>query len=155
MRWYLWAWKLCLTINLIQHNASVIRQLFSLKNTYGVLKITTPYFPGGSDSKVSVYNAGDLSSIPGLGRSPGEGNSDPLQYSGLENSMDYSMESQRIGYDWATFIFTFIIFHVQFCVPFLSGVYLFFVPLISLHCTKKVWYRSLLAETQSCSPAIA
>ena len=43
MRWYLWAWKLCLTINLIQHNAGVIRQLFSLKNTYGVLKITTHY----------------------------------------------------------------------------------------------------------------
>ena len=43
MRWYLWAWKLCLTINLIQHNAGVIRQLFSLKNTYDVLKLTTHY----------------------------------------------------------------------------------------------------------------
>ena len=43
MRWYLWAWKLCLTITLMQHNASVIRQLFSLKNTYSVLKITTHY----------------------------------------------------------------------------------------------------------------
>ena len=117
--------------------------------------IQHPCSLGGSAGKESAYNAGDLSSIPGLGRSPGEGNSDPLQYSALENSMDYSMGSQRIGYDWATFIFTFIIFHVQFCVPFLSGVYLFFVPLISLHCTKKVWYRSLLAETQSCSPAIA
>ena len=45
-------------------------------------------FPGGSDSKESACNAGDQDSIPGLGRSPGEGNGYPLQYSGLENSMD-------------------------------------------------------------------
>ena len=45
-------------------------------------------FPGGSDSRVSAYNAGDLGSIPGLGRSPGEGHGNPLQYSCLENSMD-------------------------------------------------------------------
>ena len=45
-------------------------------------------FPGGSDSKVSARNVGDLGSIPGLGRSPGEGNGNPLQYSCLENSMD-------------------------------------------------------------------
>ena len=45
-------------------------------------------FPGGSDSKVSVYNAGDLGSIPGSGRLPGEGNGNPLQYSCLKNSMD-------------------------------------------------------------------
>ena len=45
-------------------------------------------FPGGSDGKESVSNAGDLSSVPGLGRSPGEGNGNPLQYSCLENSMD-------------------------------------------------------------------
>ena len=38
--------------------------------------------------KASAYNAGDLGSIPGLGRSPGEGNGNPLQYSCLENSMD-------------------------------------------------------------------
>ena len=45
-------------------------------------------FPGGSDSKESACNAGDLDSIPGLGRPPGEGNGNPLQYSCLENSMD-------------------------------------------------------------------
>ena len=45
-------------------------------------------FPGGSSGKEPVYSAGDLGSIPGLGRSIGEGNSYPLQYSGLENSMD-------------------------------------------------------------------
>ena len=45
-------------------------------------------FPGGSDGKPSAYNAGDRGSIPGLGRSPGEGNGNPLQYSCLQNSMD-------------------------------------------------------------------
>ena len=45
-------------------------------------------FPGGSDSKESACNVGDLGLILGLGRSPGEGNGYPLQYSGLENSMD-------------------------------------------------------------------
>ena len=44
-------------------------------------------FRGGSDGKESACNEGDLGLIPGLGRSPGEGNSYPLQYSGLENSM--------------------------------------------------------------------
>ena len=45
-------------------------------------------FPGGSAGKESAHNAGDLGSIPGLGRSPGGGEGYPLQYSGLENSMD-------------------------------------------------------------------
>ena len=45
-------------------------------------------FPGGSDGKASAYNVGDLGSVPGLGRSPGEGNGNPLQYSCLENPMD-------------------------------------------------------------------
>ena len=45
-------------------------------------------FLGSSDDKESTCNAGDLGSIPGLGRSPGEGNGNPLEYSGLENSMD-------------------------------------------------------------------
>jgi len=45
-------------------------------------------FTGGSDSKESACNAGDLGSIPGLGRSSGEGNGNLLQYSGLEKSMD-------------------------------------------------------------------
>ena len=52
-------------------------------------------FPGGSEDKVSACNAGDLGSIPGLGRSPGEGNDNPLQYSCLENPMDR-------GAQWAT-----------------------------------------------------
>ena len=45
-------------------------------------------FPGGSDGKASVYNAGDRGSIPGSGRSPGEGNGNLLRYYCLENPMD-------------------------------------------------------------------
>ena len=72
-------------------------------------------FPGGLDGKaynvlmtmtVKVYNVRDLGSIPGLGRCPGEGNGNPLQYSCLENPMDggawcrlLSMGSQRVGHD--------------------------------------------------------
>ena len=57
-------------------------------------------FPGGSDGKESAYSVGDLDSIPELGRSPGEGNAYPLQYSGLENSIDcIVIGSQRIGHD--------------------------------------------------------
>ena len=52
------------------------------------LGINLPTFPGESDSKESACIVGDLGSIPGLGRFPGEGNYYPLQYSGLENSRD-------------------------------------------------------------------
>ena len=54
-------------------------------------RLSTPKFlgfPCGSADKESACNAGDLGSVPGLGRSPGEGNVYPLQNSGLENSMD-------------------------------------------------------------------
>ena len=62
-------------------------------------------FPGGPDSKESACSAGDLGLIPGLGKSPVEGNDYPLQYSCLENSMDKEtwsatvMGSQRIRHD--------------------------------------------------------
>ena len=57
-------------------------------------------FPGGSADNESACNAGDLGSIPGLGRSPGGGNSYPLQYSGLENSMDHMVHGfQRARHD--------------------------------------------------------
>ena len=60
-------------------------------------RLPTPVFlgfPCGSAGKESTCNVGDLGSIPGLGRSPGEGKGYPLQYSGLENSTDNSMGSQ-------------------------------------------------------------
>ena len=54
----------------------------------------------GSAGKDSACSAGDLDSIPGMGRSPEEGKGYPLQYSGLENSRDFiSMRLQRTGYD--------------------------------------------------------
>ena len=56
----------------------------------GRRKCGPPYsdFPGGSEDKESAGNVGDPGSIPGLARSPGEGNAKPLQYSSLENSTD-------------------------------------------------------------------
>ena len=59
------------------------------------LSPTTMVFPGGSDSKESACHAGDPGSIPETGRSPGDGNAYPLQYSCLENSMG----SQGVGHD--------------------------------------------------------
>ena len=55
---------------------------------YLTYTLSTLGFPGGSEVKASASNAGDLGSIPGLGRSPGEGNGNPLQYSYLANPMD-------------------------------------------------------------------
>ena len=65
-------------------------------------------FPGGAVGKESVCNAGDPGSIPGLGRSPGEGNGNPLQYPCLENPMDRGawwatvLGVARVGHDWTT-----------------------------------------------------
>ena len=63
-------------------------------------------FPGGSDGKTSACNVGDLGSILGSGKFPGEGNGNPLQYSCLENPMDgvawcrlLSLGSQRVGHN--------------------------------------------------------
>ena len=62
---------------------------------FHICLLSTKSFPDGSDSKESVFKVGDLGSIPGSGRSPGEENGNPLQYSCLENSMDR-------GVWWAT-----------------------------------------------------
>ena len=61
-----------------------------MNNWNYVIELCYYYFPGSSDGKASACNAGDLGPIPGLGRSPGKGNGNPLQYPCLENSMDYS-----------------------------------------------------------------
>ena len=70
-------------------------------NIYGAL---TVYFPGGSEVKVSAWNAGYLGLIPEFGRSPGEGIGNPLQYSCLGNPMEGgawypTMGLQRVGHD--------------------------------------------------------
>ena len=65
-------------------------------------------FSYDSDGKKSAWNAGDLGLVPGSGRSPGDRNGNPLQYSCLENFMKkelgglQSMELQRVGHNWAT-----------------------------------------------------
>ena len=65
-------------------------------------------FPDSSVGKESACNAGDLGSIPGLGRYPGEEKGYPLQDSCLENPIQ-SMGSQRVGHDWATFTSLYLI----------------------------------------------
>ena len=66
-------------------------------------------FPCGSAGKESACNAGDPGSIPGLGRCHGEGKGYPLQYSGLENSMDYTVH--RVAKSWTQLSD----FHFQTC----------------------------------------
>ena len=87
------------------------------------------WFPGGSEGKESACNSGDLGLIPGVGRSPGEGNGSPLQYSCLENPMDGGAcqatvhGSQRVGYDWTTslsFSLSLSVFLPSFLSSFLS-----------------------------------
>ena len=67
-----------------------IRSVWEMLNDKrDIWNYSSPFgFPGGSEVKTSACNAGDLGSIPGSGRSPGEGNGNPLQYSCLENPMD-------------------------------------------------------------------
>ena len=62
-------------------------QLITMMVITMMMPASHSYLKLGSDGKASVYNAGDLGSSPGLGRSPGEGNGNPLQYYCLENPM--------------------------------------------------------------------
>ena len=74
-------------------------------------------FPGSSDGKESACNARDLGSIPVSGRSPGEGNGNPLQYSCLENPTDRGAwwatvhGVSRVGHDWVTNAFASLLIH--------------------------------------------
>ena len=63
----------------------IVRKTVDVSSVLGFIR---GFLPGGSEGKASACNVGDLGSIPGLGRSPGEGNGNPLQYSCLENPMD-------------------------------------------------------------------
>ena len=73
---------------------------------YWLLLVYLLGFPGGSDGKESACSVGDLGLIPGLTRSPGEGNGYSLQYSGLENSMDYSLWCAKSRTQLSDFPFT-------------------------------------------------
>ena len=72
---------------LLEVDCQSLLHLFGLIGFY-IGPLSALGFPGGSDGKASACNVGDLGSIPGLGRSPGEGHGNPLQYSCLENSID-------------------------------------------------------------------
>ena len=77
--------------NLEKQKASILNISFGYQNKQkSTNKVSSEHldFAGSSDSKESACNAGDLGLIPGSGRSPGEGNGNPLQYSCLENHMD-------------------------------------------------------------------
>ena len=86
-------------------------------------------FPGGSNGKESACKVGDLSLIPRLGRSPGEGNSHPLQYSCLENSMDrgawqaivYRVAKSQTRPSHFHFLYIYIYIFVFFSIRFLGN----------------------------------
>ena len=129
---------MCLKNNVGEHFK--ISRIFG--NTLDTFETDFMGFPGGSEGKVSACNAGNLGSIPASGRSPGEGNGNPLQYSCLENSMDR-------GAWWATvhgvaksqtrlsdFTFTFQ-GYIQFHLPidffhFLPNIHLDFLISVGL-----------------------
>ena len=110
--------------------------LFSIIGYYKIFNIVPcAYiggFPGGSEVKVSACNAGDLGLIPGLGRSPGEGNGSPLQYSCLENPMDggawwatvHGVAKSQTGLSDFTFTFTFVLIYFIYSDVYLMPFYI-------------------------------
>ena len=103
-----------------------------IENTLSLLYMG---FPCGSAGKESACNAGDLGSIPGLGRSPGEGKGYPLQYSALENSMDCRIPWGRKESDTTERLsLHFIIIHTHVytrspCFPFRKVYVIEFIPM--------------------------
>ena len=85
-------------------------------------------FPCGSAGKESACNAGDLGLIPGLGRSPGEGNGHPVQYSGLENSMDCIAHGVSKS---ETQLSLHSLLKLKTCIPCVSAVLLLDIYLIA------------------------
>ena len=83
-----WFWLFNLPYNSLEELLLGFVYHYGLIDAYSIYYNSLPSswgFPGSSDSKASAYNVGDPGLIPGLGRSPGEGNGNPLQYSCLEN----------------------------------------------------------------------
>ena len=93
------------------------------KNSYpAYFWFLLPYnmgFPCGSAGKEFACNVGDLGSIPGLGRFPGEGKGYPLQYSGLENSRDYTVHEVAKSRTWLSDIHIHV-YTMYFSIPSLS-----------------------------------
>ena len=84
-----------------------MESFYFLKNNEGsqwtdLTALFSEDFPGGLEGEASAHNAAHLGSIPGLGRSPGEGNDCPLQYSGLENSMESQTQLSDFHFHFQT-----------------------------------------------------
>ena len=124
-----WSWHPCW--KLIDHVCEVV---FLGSLFYFIGLYVYPYaFPGGSDSKESVCNVGDLGSVPGLGRSPGEGHANQLQYSCLQNSMGKgawwapvhgiaeSNTTEQLTLAFCIYIFMPVPQHLNYCSKFLCS----------------------------------
>ena len=89
---YIMGWnKIGRILHTFLENHAAVKQNVHLLKSLG--------FPDGSASKESTCKVGDLGSIPGLGRFPGEGKGYPLQYSGLEIYMDYNPRGHKVGHN--------------------------------------------------------
>ena len=95
-------------------------------------------FPCGSAGKEPACNVGDLVLIPGLGRSPGEGKGYPLQYSGLENSMDWIDHEVAKSKTWLSEFYFHLVINVS-----LQTMNFFLLQLI-LRCKLYLAYRNLI-----------
>ena len=95
-------------------------------------------FPCGSTGKESSCNAGDLGSIPGLGRSPGEGKGYPLQYSSLENFIDCLVHGVTKSWTWLSN------FHFQSPIKFINECHLFAVIYMCLVLNLRGHYWTLI-----------
>ena len=115
-------------------------------------------FCDGSAGKESTCHVGDLGSVPGLGRSPGEGNGNPLQYSGLENSMDSIVHGVTKSQTWLSDFqfFTWVIYYwsysfvAGFSMSSLKFVWVFNEGLNS----HLLWRASLIAQLVKNPPAM-
>ena len=129
-----------------QENLHYIYLYLSIYNLfiYNLLFI----FPGGSDGKESACNAGDLGLIPGLERSPGEGNGNPLQYSCLEHFTDrgaWWTTVHGVAKSWTQGSNS--CFHFHFLCTYLSSIYnlLYIRPLAkSTHCTRSIVFAAIV-----------
>ena len=114
---------------------------WSLVSFYSTSSFSILSFPCGSAGKESACNAGYLDSIPGLGRSPGEGKRYPLQYSGLENSMGCTVHGVTKSWTWLS-NFHFLHFHSLY-LCFHPSLQIGSVPFLRFHVyalTYNIWF---------------
>ena len=136
-----------------EKQSSMILPCCPWKSCSSELFLSSLGFPGGSDGKESACNAGDLGSVPGLGRSPGGEHYNPLQYSCLKNPhgqrslVGYSPWGCRVGHDWAMkhtqplTVFYFSCLWINYCfienkadTPWLQG------SCFNSNCSCGLWY---------------